>query len=141
MKQYRVKPKNRKRANEVRNTPEHKQKKQNYLDRPDVIERTERVMKEYHQNHKELYRLIDQNRRMRKIGNGGTYSVDEWQSLMILLGNHCLECWKNNIKLTIDHIIPISRGGNNFISNLQPLCKSCNCKKHNNYDVPNLLIC
>jgi len=141
MKQYRATPEYVVRRSELRAIPETKQKAKEYLQRPDVIERTERVMKEYHQKNKELYRLIDQNRRIRKLGNGGTYSVDDWLQLTILLGKHCLVCWKNNIKLTIDHIIPISKGGTNFISNLQPLCKSCNCKKHNTYDVPNLLSC
>ena len=40
----------------------------------------------------------------------------------------CLCCGVNH-NLTIDHIIPIHKGGKNELSNLQTLCKSCNSKK------------
>lgn len=33
--------------------------------------------------------------------------------------------------MTIDHIIPKSKGGKNTIENLQPMCNTCNAKKAN----------
>lgn len=44
----------------------------------------------------------------------------------------CLRCGRLD-KLTLDHIIPISTGGQNKISNLQALCKSCNSIKKTTY--------
>jgi 5-methylcytosine-specific restriction enzyme A len=48
----------------------------------------------------------------------------------------CQSCGKisGETQLTIDHIIPLSRGGKNDISNLQTLCLTCNQQKNNNID-------
>lgn len=43
-------------------------------------------------------------------------------------GGHCQHCGTTE-DLTIDHIIPIFKGGTNDPANLQTLCRSCNSKK------------
>lgn len=51
-----------------------------------------------------------------------------FKKLMIKYKFQCVHCnCKEN--LTIDHIIPVSKGGKDDIENLQILCKSCNSKK------------
>jgi len=44
-------------------------------------------------------------------------------------------CWycgkKIEADFTIDHVIPISRGGTDTLENLVPCCKSCNSGKRN----------
>lgn len=40
----------------------------------------------------------------------------------------CVACSSTD-NLTIDHIMPVSKGGSDDLSNLQILCKSCNSKK------------
>lgn len=48
-------------------------------------------------------------------------------------GYKCCVCGKtkkNGVRLEIDHIIPVSKGGQSTISNLQTLCSSCNAKKN-----------
>lgn len=47
-------------------------------------------------------------------------------------GNKCLSCGSKKF-LQLDHIIPISRGGQNQLMNLQTLCRSCNSLKRDNY--------
>lgn len=48
----------------------------------------------------------------------------------------CQSCGKQQKEtdLTIDHIIPLARGGSNDISNLQTLCFCCNRKKTDKVD-------
>ena len=43
-------------------------------------------------------------------------------------GEFCQHCGSTE-NITIDHIIPIAKGGTNEFINLQPLCKSCNSSK------------
>lgn len=44
----------------------------------------------------------------------------------------CLCCGSNE-SLTVDHIVPVSRGGKNSLSNFQTLCRSCNSRKGTKY--------
>jgi 5-methylcytosine-specific restriction endonuclease McrA len=59
------------------------------------------------------------------------YSLKEWDDLKEKYNYTCPCCKRKEpeIKLTIDHIIPVILNGDNSIDNLQPLCQSCNSKK------------
>ena len=77
-------------------------------------------------------RVNETNRRARKLGNGGTFTMQEWQALKEFYNFICLRCGRKEpeILLTPDHVLPLVRGGSNSIDNIQPLCRSCNCSKH-----------
>lgn len=64
-------------------------------------------------------------RHMRMIAN--LFNRD-MRKEMINKRSVCACCGSTN-NLTIDHIIPISRGGKNERSNVQVLCEPCNLKK------------
>ncbi len=60
--------------------------------------------------------------------SGEHFTYEEWLALVDVHGGRCLCCGtKENI--TVDHIIPLSLGGSNDISNIQPLCEGCNLLK------------
>src|SRR5690242_11498587 len=69
--------------------------------------------------------------RARKLGNQGRFTAREWKALCEHYGNRCLCCGRTppEITLSVDHVVPLSRGGANTIDNLQPLCRSCNSHK------------
>lgn len=68
-------------------------------------------------------------RRVRLIGAAGSHTTAEWQELCAKYRHQCLACGASDVRLTRDHIVPLSRGGDNYIDNIQPLCRSCNAKK------------
>jgi 5-methylcytosine-specific restriction endonuclease McrA len=70
-----------------------------------------------------------ENRRARKLANGGTITEQEWKDLCEKYGNRCLRCGRTDVKLTLDHVIPLESGGSNTIGNAQPLCGKCNSAK------------
>lgn len=64
----------------------------------------------------------------RKKGAEGSHTIEEWNKVKEEHDNKCAYC-KESKKLTKDHIKPLSKGGSDYISNIQPLCRSCNSKK------------
>ncbi len=64
-----------------------------------------------------------------EYGAAGCHTAGEWIALCDQYGNRCLRCGHTDVKLTKDHVIPLSLGGSNDVGNLQPLCHSCNCSK------------
>ena len=50
-------------------------------------------------------------------------------------GARCKKCGRQDT-LTIDHIMPTSKSGNNDLDNLQILCMRCNQKKRNKLPQP-----
>lgn len=58
----------------------------------------------------------------------GVITPKEWADLLAWYGGRCLCCGATEA-VTLDHVIPVSRGGLNVIANVQPLCRTCNCRK------------
>lgn len=88
--------------------------------------------REWAKNNVEKVRALYHRRRARQKA-GGSFTVAEWRALKKQYHYTCLCCHRQEpeIKLAIDHIVPLSRGGKNTIDNLQPLCSSCNSRKYN----------
>lgn len=71
----------------------------------------------------------DNLRRVRKAMAPGFHTEEEWQALCSYYMDQCLRCGEVPDALTRDHVVPLSKGGTDDISNIQPLCRSCNCSK------------
>src|SRR5574343_580029 len=81
----------------------------------------------------EYFRQFVRNRKEKKKANGGYVSLQEWEDMKKRFNYTCQLCRKKEpeIKLTQDHIFPLSKGGMHNITNIQPLCVGCNSSKNN----------
>lgn len=106
-------------------------KKQYHIDNRDkILAKVRKWEKDNPEQYKILRRSITHRRRA-NIKNNGNNTLTA-QEIADLLKSH-LYCEYCGIKenLTIDHIIPISKGGQNCLSNVTVACGSCNSRKGN----------
>lgn len=88
----------------------------------------------YHANidHARMYGRVATHKRRAKIKQNGNNTLT-LEQVIKLFDRHpyCKYCNKHECKLTIDHIIPISRGGQNCLGNVTIACEHCNFSKGN----------
>lgn len=69
--------------------------------------------------------------RSRKLNAPGSFTEKEFVQIYKLYKGKCAYCGKkvpySNVQR--DHVIPLSKGGSNFISNIVPACVGCNSRK------------
>ena len=88
-------------------------------------ERVKEQQREWKQANPERKRELEHRRRTRKQENG-VYVISPKD--MRRLAGDCVYCGATE-HITMDHVIPISRGGTHGIGNLVPACASCNNRK------------
>jgi 5-methylcytosine-specific restriction endonuclease McrA len=71
-------------------------------------------------------------RRADKKGAVGTYTFEQWIARVEYHGWRCIYCkiQLTPVTISIDHMIPLCRGGSNWPSNLAPSCCTCNNRKY-----------
>lgn len=87
---------------------------------------------EYMQRRARTFKTLPHRERRRHIRRERWKSLRDlpilYEVLVLLYGRCCAACGAR-YNLTIDHILPISRGGRTTIPNLQLLCERCNKAK------------
>ena len=84
------------------------------------------VVKRYVKNHIAYLEILHQ--KPRKEAQKVLSNKAIRKAVFQMHGEKCLCCGTTE-NLTIDHVVPVSKGGPNTLSNFQPLCKPCNSRK------------
>ncbi len=91
-------------------------------------EKRRAIKKKWAVANKEHINFLTKRRQFRLKGARGNYTKEEVDNLFVKHEGRCYYC-KVNKATSIDHVIPISRGGSNYIHNLVPACIPCNSRK------------
>lgn len=60
---------------------------------------------------------------------GDPLTLREWRAIRAAYQGHCAYCDRNDVPMTLDHIIPITKGGPHHRTNVVPACWGCNMAK------------
>lgn len=80
----------------------------------------------YMRMHKQLMR------HQPRASNYDVVTVPEWVDILIRYDHKCAYC-PAKLDLTMDHVVPLSRGGRHTATNLVPACERCNRMKADMY--------
>lgn len=83
----------------------------------------------YSKAHPEYVRDNNLRRRARRKAVLNDLTVAQWEEIQQAYSHRCAYCGNKPKRLTQDHIIPLSKGGQHTVSNIVPACASCNSKK------------
>lgn len=96
------------------------------------------IMQSWRDRNRERYRFLGRQYVYRKKSAKGSHTLQEWEDLKKKYNYCCYWCGRREpfleqckIWLTEDHVIPLSKGGSNYISNIKPMCFNDNAKKWN----------
>ncbi len=67
-------------------------------------------------------------RRAREHGASGSFTATQWRTIVAAQASRCFDCGVF-CRLTVGHLVPLSRGGEHDASNIVGQCKSCNSRQ------------
>lgn len=78
-------------------------------------------------------RVRHQNRLKKARSRGAevcSLTLTEWEAIVAAYGSRCAYCGCRPERLEMDHVIPLSKGGQHASDNVVPACQPCNARKH-----------
>lgn len=85
--------------------------------------------RDYRDRNRDVIRASNQRHRARrKNAPINDFTAREWREIKAAYRQRCAYCGRRR-DLTVDHVIPLSRGGDHTARNVAPACGSCNSRK------------
>jgi len=95
------------------------------------LEKSREFTRRWARNNPDKLHAKRQRGRAIKSKAKGNFTAKEFRDLKQAYNNCCLRCGRNEeelktlgLVLSPDHVVPLSKGGTNYIFNIQPLCHS-----------------
>lgn len=73
-------------------------------------------------------RSLNRHRDRSKVPGTFRVTVEDWMAILRAFKHRCAYCGRGGA-MTIDHVLPLSRGGRHCVANLVPACRGCNHSK------------
>lgn len=93
-------------------------------------EKAKAIRRRHYEKNREaiLAHSIDNIARRKACYSAGTITLADWRAIVAMHDGNCVYCGEKR-RMTMDHIVPLSRGGEHSAMNIVPACKSCNSSK------------
>lgn len=95
-------------------------------------ERRKVIKDKWRAKNKERTNFLTRRYLYRRKNAVGSHSPEELNRLFDMFQGNCAYCIGGKAT-TVDHIVPLTKGGTNNIDNLVPCCRSCNSSKGNKF--------
>lgn len=111
----------------INNYEEHLEGKKKY--RIKNKDRIKEQQKMFYLNNKDKRLQSTKYRRTKMKGLLADFTSAQWVECKIHFNHSCAYCGNNKVSMTQDHFIPVNNGGELSITNIVPVCKTCNSSK------------
>jgi 5-methylcytosine-specific restriction endonuclease McrA len=96
-------------------------------------ERVKEIVKRYKVNHPDRIREVNRRTKaLRRRNERKQWTPKDWGRLVERYNGCCAYCGEKK-ELTLDHVVPVSRGGRHAAGNFLPACRSCNSSKSSKF--------
>jgi len=89
---------------------------------------------EWNRNSPKRKAICDKHKARRRASTGDVFDFDcaDWARAQARFNYMCAYCGAGG-DMTMDHVVPLSRGGNHGVGNIVPACISCNASKQDKF--------